>query len=59
MSQSEEPAPDGTQQLYVELCRTIQRYGRESDVTVYQMIGVLERLKLDFLLEMNRQQNQQ
>lgn len=57
MSQPESPTPDGTQQLYVELCRTIQRYGRESDVTVYQMIGILERLKLDFLNEMHRKQN--
>lgn len=48
---------DGTHQLYVELCRTIQRYGRESDITVYQMIGILERIKLDFLNEMERKQN--
>lgn len=57
MNDPETPTPDGTSQLYVELCRTIQRYGRESDVTVYQMIGILERIKLDFLNEMDRQQN--
>lgn len=38
-------------QLRKEIHNVISRYGQESDVTVYQTIGVLEVVKLD-LIEM-------
>lgn len=43
--------PVASDQLRRELHDVIRRYGQESDVTVYQAIGVLEIVKLD-LVEM-------
>lgn len=46
-------------QLRRELIALIRRYGYESDVTVYQAIGVLEVVKLDLidlLVEANQQE---
>lgn len=42
---------DGQNQLREEMYNMIIRYGKESDITVYQAIGVLEVLKFD-LIEM-------
>lgn len=42
--------------LRQEILNTIRRYGQESDVTVYQAIGVLEIVKLD-LVEIMEQSN--
>lgn len=44
-------SPVASDQLRRELHDVIRRYGQESDVTVYQAIGVLEIVKLD-LVEM-------
>lgn len=41
----------GSDQLRKELHDVIRRYGEESDVTVYQAVGVLEIVKVD-LIEM-------
>lgn len=48
------PASD---QLRKELHDVLRRYGQESDVTVYQCIGVLEIVKLDLvdMLEKSRE----
>lgn len=41
--------------LRKELRSVIQRYGQESDVTVYQLIGCLEVVKQDVLDMMDKQ----
>lgn len=41
--------PTASDQLRRELHDVIYRYGVESDVTVYQAIGVLEMVKLDLV----------
>lgn len=45
----ETSAPGASNQLRVEIRNLIRRYGRESDVTVYQAIGILEIVKLDLV----------
>lgn len=55
---AEEPhAQVASDQLRRELHAVIRRYGQESDVTVYQAIGVLEIVKLDLveMLEKSRE----
>jgi len=41
--------PSASNQLRREIREVIRRYGLESDVTVYQAIGVLEIVKLDLV----------
>lgn len=41
--------PTASDQLRREIHDVIRRYGQESDVTVYQAIGVLEIVKLDLV----------
>lgn len=44
-------AEEHSDQMRKEIHAVIYRYGQESDVTVYQSIGVLEIVKID-LVEM-------
>jgi len=41
--------PVASDQLRQEIREVIRRYGQESDVTVYQAIGVLEIVKFDLV----------
>lgn len=47
---------DASSQLRREIRNVIRRYGEESDVTVYQAIGVLEIVKLDLVEALDRAQ---
>lgn len=53
----EVPEVPASDQLRKEIHGLIRRYGQESDVTVYQALGVLEIVKLDLveMLERSRE----
>ncbi len=52
---SDEPAcPSASEQLRREFHAAIDRYSSESDLTVYQIIGVLEIVKLDMVEALER-----
>lgn len=46
--------PSAAEQLYQELHRVVSRYGKESDVTVFETVGALEAVKLDMMDELKR-----
>lgn len=48
---SEEHNPSATDQLRSEIHKLLKRYGKESDVTVYQILGLLRVIEFD-LVEM-------
>lgn len=42
-----------TNQLHDEIEKLIHRYSKESDVTMYQVLGMLEIIKSDLIKELN------
>ena len=48
MSEDAEPHA-GPLQLERELCNVINRYTDESDLRIYELIGILEKVKADYL----------
>lgn len=49
MSDDTSPVVTPSSQMRREIHSVVRRYGEESDVTVYQIIGVLEIVKLDLI----------
>ena len=52
---------DATDQMYREIALLIRRYGRESDVSTYEIIATLEIVKYDLieqLGEMNKKKKE-
>lgn len=41
--------------VYDEIHAIVKRYGDESDITIFQVVGVLEAVKLDLLEWMNEE----
>lgn len=48
------PNPDAATQLRHEINRIIYRYGQESDVTVYQSIGVIRMVEHDLVAALDK-----
>lgn len=44
-------APDAGKMVSNEIRSIIKRYADESDITIYQVVGVLESIKMDLLLD--------
>jgi hypothetical protein len=47
-----EPLQTAGTQLYHEVWNLIERYSKESDLTVYEAIGALEAVKADMLSQL-------
>lgn len=44
-------APDAGKMVSNEIRAIIKRYADESDITIYEVVGVLESIKMDLLLD--------
>lgn len=50
---------EASDQLRKQIHDVIRRYGQESDITVYQVMGVLEMVKLDMVDMLERKHDQE